>query len=459
MNKFGIEVSIKNPASLDPKFLPLSLFNKAFLTTAKQPLALALERPDGQISTYETFVHGTPERAEADRYYVDRLVKALLWQCGGFRVHVCGNEDMYRSVAGAYCVGGSRAFDFDFMSGVYERPFEVVHASYEDRPQAKQSAQPIGRHLKGCRIGFDAGGSDRKVSAVVDGEVTFSEEVVWHPVSNADPDYHYEGIVSAFKQAASHMPRVDAIGISSAGIYVNNRTMVASLFRAVPKDLFEQKIKDIYLRAAKEIGDVPVAVANDGDVSALAGAMGMNVNNLLGLAMGTSEAGGFVDAEGNITGWLNELAFIPVDANENANEDEWSGDIGCGRVMFSQDGVIHLAPAAGVDLSAAETHAEKLKIAQALMAQDDPRAAEIYRNLGVYLGHAVPFYEDLYHMDHILLLGRVMSGKGGDLIVSEARRVLMDEYPDCHVNLALPDENTRRVGQSVAAASLPQIDS
>ena len=109
----------------------------------------------------------------------------------------------------------------------------------------------MGRHLGGCRIGFDAGGSDRKVSAVIDGEPVFSEEVVWFPKTTADPDYHYEGIVSALKSAAAHMPRVDAVGVSSAGIYIENRTMVASLFLKVPKDLFDAKVKDIYIRATR----------------------------------------------------------------------------------------------------------------------------------------------------------------------------------------------------------------
>ena len=153
----------------------------------------------------------------------------------------------------------------------------------------------------------------------MDGVPVYSEEVVWFPKTNSDPDYHYEGIVSAFKAAAAKMPRVDAIGISSAGVYVDNRAMVASLFLQVPRDQFDKKVKDIYLRAAKEIGDVPVQVANDGDVTALAGAMSLEENRILGIAMGTSEAVGYVDAAGNITGWLNELAFAPVDLQGRRN--------------------------------------------------------------------------------------------------------------------------------------------
>ena len=154
-------------------------------------------------------------------------------------------------------------------------------------------------------------------------------------VSYTHLQYHYDGIVAAFKSAAEHMPRVDAVGVSSAGVYINDRTMVASLFLKVPKDQFDSKVKDIYIRAVKDtFGDIPYAVCNDGDVSALAGAMSLEDNSVLGIAMGTSEAVGYVDEKGNITGWLNELAFMPVDVDADAMEDEWSGDIGCGVKYF-----------------------------------------------------------------------------------------------------------------------------
>ena len=456
MNCYGIELSPRRLPPLDPDYTPLYLFNRAFLREAHKPLGIAVERSGGQIAVYETKIHGTPEFAQADRYYVDRLVKTLLWMKGGFKVYIRGDEEIFQALKSAYAPGGARAFDAEFMSGVYERPFQVV--SCQVLPQEKSLPEAIGRHLDGCRIGFDAGGSDRKVSAVIDGESVFSEEVVWFPKTAEDPDYHFQGIVEAMKSAAAHMPRVDAIGVSSAGIYIDNRAMVASLFLKVPKDLFQEKVKDIYIRAAKEIGDVPLAVANDGDVTALAGAMSLEDNNVLGIAMGTSEAVGYVDDQGNITGWLNELAFVPVDASPSAMADEWSGDIGCGVKYFSQDAVIKLAPAAGIQLDEALSPAEKLKVAQGLMEEGDPRAASIYQSIGVYLAHALALYYDFYHYKHVLLLGRVMSGKGGDLLLSTCKEVLAEEYPEiaAAIRPSLPDEKFRRVGQSVAAASLPE---
>ena len=458
MNRFGVEVSLQHAPKLDPGYIPLYKFNQAFLKDAKQPLGLAVERSCGEMAVCETFIHGTPEMRDADHYYVNRLIKTILWMKGGFRIYVRGSEDIRAYLSEAYSAGGCQEFDWDYMANVFEHPFEVV--SCDKLPEAKDSPKAIGGHMEGCRIGFDAGGSDRKVSAVIDGETVYSEEVVWFPKTNSDPDYHYDGIVAALKSAAEHMPRVDAVGVSSAGVYINDRTMNASLFLQVPKDLFDAKVKDIYIRAITDtFGNVPYAVANDGDVSALAGAMSLEEDNVLGIAMGTSEAVGYVDPQGRITGWLNELAFVPVDAQEDAMRDEWSGDIGCGVKYFSQDGVIKLAPRAGIALDESLSPAEKLKAVQALMAQDDPRAADVYSSIGVYLAHALAFYFDLYHYKHVLLLGRVMSGKGGDLILSTCKAVMADEYPEiaAQINPTLPDEKFRRVGQSAAAASLPEI--
>ena len=444
MNRYGIEVNLKNIPELDPDFYPLQRFNDAFLADAKKPIGIAVERAGGQMASVRTFIHGTAEMADADRYYVERLVKTLLWMKGGFRVLVCGDEEICAYLKNAYREGGQQAFDADFMAKVFEHPFEVVSTTRLPGPHDEPKA--IGGHL---------------VSAVIDGEPVYSEEVVWFPKTTADPDYHYDGIVAALKSAAEHLPRVDAVGVSSAGIYINNRTMNASLFLKVPQELYEKKVKDIYIRAITDTfgPDIPFSVINDGDVTALAGAMSLEANNVLGIAMGTSEAVGFVDAQGRITGWLNELAFVPVDANPAAMEDEWSGDIGCGVKYFSQDGVIKLAPAAGIELDASLSPAEKLKVVQKLMEEGDERAVRVYRSIGCYLAHTLYYYNALYGCENLLLLGRVMSGKGGDVLLDTCKAVLADEYPElaASLRLALPDEKFRRVGQSAVAASLPEV--
>lgn len=460
-----IRVKPKIECVLDKDFRPASLESRVFLKAVEEskegvPLAIALERGDGLVSVYRTRVF--PDSSPSSRLnylYAERLVKTLLWVRGGWKITIGGSASIGNCIKKAYSDGGIREFDARFMGKVYEKPFTVDITDYDKVPAEKEDSKPVGRHMDGCRIGFDAGGSDRKVSAVIDGEAVFSEEVIWHPKLNSDPDYHYKEILAAMKSAASRMPRVDAIGVSSAGIFVNNRVKAASLFIKVPEDLFEKKVKDIYINIAKEMGNVPVEVANDGDVTALAGAMEIGDNNVLGIAMGTSEAGGYVDSNGNITGWLNELAFAPVDYNPLAMVDEWSGDYGCGVKYFSQDAVIKLAPAAGIQLDSALTPAEKLKYVQGLMAKGDDRAVKIFETIGCYLGYAMAHYADFYDFRHLLVLGRVTSGEGGNIIVNAARKVLETEFPGMagNVRMHLPDESSRRVGQSVAAASLPEI--
>ncbi|GHV27686.1 hypothetical protein FACS18948_5460 [Clostridia bacterium] len=449
--------------SFDKAYLPAEAFVRAYEKSLAgqrtSPLVLAVERENGLVASYRLNIHINTDWEDVNEMLIERIVKTLLWAYGGFRVFVGGSTKLGEYIKAAYTAGGIRAFDADFMSGIYEKPFEVVICGADDVPADKSGAKAIGRHLDGCRIGFDAGGSDRKVSAVINGEAVYSEEVVWLPKVNADPAYHYNGIVESFRNAASKMPRVDAIGVSSAGVYVANRAMVASLFLKVPKDAFEREVKDIYIRAARELGDVPLVVANDGDVTALAGAMDLNENGVLGIAMGTSEAGGYVDQDGNITGWLNELAFVPVDFDKDAMMDEWSLDIGCGVKYFSQDAVAKLAPKAGITLADTFTPAEKLKTVQKLGEEGDADALIIFDSIGVYLGYALAYYARFYNYKHVLILGRVTSGEGGTRLLDKARETLKRFAPELadSITVHLPDENNRRVGQSIAAASLPEL--
>ena len=458
MKYLGIEYSIHHLPELDEGFIPFGVWAQAYQKGAAQPLAIAVERDKGHISVRKTCIYGTSEMAEADYRYVERFVKFLLWSIGGFRVYICGCSEIAQRLKKAYTADGERQFDYTFVGQLYERELEILDLPYDKCPAANEEALPIGGHMEGCRIGFDAGGSDRKVSAVIDGECVYSEEVVWFPKLQEDPDYHFGHIVEAMKTAASKMPRVDAIGVSSAGVFVGNAPMVASLFIKVPRSNWD-KVKTIYDRAAAEIGDVPIVVANDGDVSALAGAMGLGVGNIMGIAMGTSEAVGYVDKDKSVLGWINELAFAPVDLQADAMQDEWSTDYGVGCKYFSQDAVIKLAPRAGIELEETLSPAEKLKVVQALMEQDDPRAQAVFRSIGTYLAYTVVQYSQFYDIEHMMMLGRVMSGKGGDTILKVCNDILKEEYPalaaKCEV--MLPDEKTRRVGQSVAAASLPAI--
>jgi predicted NBD/HSP70 family sugar kinase len=457
------------PASvppLEPEFRPAVLANRAFTREVKEsgqgvPLIIGLERSDGSISRFETVAFPDGHlRADANLVYAERLVKFLLWARGGWKVMVGGPRSVGEHIARTYAPGGARAFDYTFMGEqIYGRPFEVVACTAEEVPPARESGQPLGRHLEGARIGFDLGASDVKVSAVVDGNPIFSEEIVWEPTGQADPAYHYEHIVSALRLARSKLARLDAIGGSSAGVIVANKPRVASLFRGVPADRYHE-VHRLFLRIRDEFG-VPLEVANDGDVTALAGAMSLEDTGVLGVAMGSSEAAGFVDLNGAITGWLNELAFAPVDYNPEATADEWSGDTGVGALYFSQQCVFRLAPNVGIQLPADATKAEKLKHVQGYLEAGHEGATKIWQSIGVYLGYTVAHYADFYDLKHLLILGRVTSGRGGPLILDGAKAVLAAEFPElaARVNIQLPDEKSRRVGQSIAAASLPALKS
>jgi predicted NBD/HSP70 family sugar kinase len=450
---------------LDPHFRPAVLANRAFrdlVRASGRParLRLALEQTDGSISHFLTEVLPADHPAAAGNFtYVERLVKFLLWSRGGWRLYVDGSDALASQLAAHYREKATGRFDSNLVGErMFDHPIEVVPAA--DLPPERCRVEALGRHLEGCRIGFDLGGSDRKVAAVKNGEVVFSEETVWDPYFQPDPQYHFDGLMDSLKKAAAHLPRVDAIGGSAAGVYVNNRVKVASLFRGVPKEVFDRRVRDLFFEVRKAWNNVPFEVVNDGEVTALAGSMSLGRNSILGISLGTSTAGGYVNPEGNITNWLNELAFVPVDYNPNAPTDEWSGDYGCGVQYFSQQCVGRLLAPAGIEVEAKLPLPEKLKHLQKLMDQGDYRARKIYETIGTYLGYGVAHFAEFYHLENLLILGRVTSGAGGETILNGAREVLKVEFPELDSQIAfhIPGEKEKRHGQAVAAASLPKIE-
>ena len=398
---------------LDPDFVPAVLWNRAYVALAEKDgrdVSLALMREDGTCFRWAgRLLAATAEFAADTEKYVERLVKFLLWQKGGSRILIAGADDVVAMLEKAYASEGSRKFDREFIgTKIFGEPISVRSAALSELPAEQGEAMSLGRNLGGCRIGFDLGGSDRKCAAVINGEVVFSEEIVWDPYFQNDPQYHIEGIQDSLIRAAAHMPRVDAIGGSSAG------------------------------------------------VTALAGSMGLEANAVLGVAMGTSQAAGYVDQDGHIKPWLNELAFAPVDYREEGPLDEWSGDRGCGALYFSQQAVARLAPAAGFDFGTMPFPEQLVKVQEAMKANDE-RAAKIYQTIGICFGYSIAHYADFYAMENLLILGRVTSGEGGEIIIREAEKVLAAEFPELKIKLVVPDEKTKRHGQAVAAASLPVV--
>ncbi|MDX2226410.1 MAG: ROK family protein [Verrucomicrobiae bacterium] len=449
---------------IDPGFRPAILGNRHYVAEARKsgravPLILAVERENGLVSRHETVIFPAEDAAHFAETlrYVERLVKFLLWSRGGWRVMVGGAPHIAAELAKIYSPAGARRFDAEFMGRIYEKPFSVESRSPENIPDAKEMSMPLGGNLDGCRIGFDLGASDYKLSAVVDGQAVWTEEFPWNPREETDPGYHYRHLTAGLREAAAHLPRVDAIGGSSAGVIIGNRIRAASLFRSVPEAQFAAEVAGIFERIGRE-WNLPIAVANDGDVTALAGALSLRENAILGIAMGSSLAAGYLNPEGQITGWLNELAFAPVDHNPQAAPDEWSGDIGCGVQYFSQQGVMRLARQAGVVLDESLSVPERLKQVQSLMKEGgNPQVPKIYEAIGIALGYTLALYRDFYDYKHALILGRVTTGSGGDIIIARAREVLARGFPEMAdpLHIVVPDEKSRRVGQAVAAASLP----
>ena len=450
---------------LDPEFIPAVKWNNAYrlLTNGcddRSFFEMALKRADGTTSIYKTMVlPHTGEYRVLNIKYVERILKFLLWMKGGCTIYLNGEEALCEEISGIYSTSGERSFDYDFIgSKVYGQKMEF--AIGKGMPSSLETSSSLGRNLDGCRIGFDLGGSDRKCAALIDGRVVYSEEITWDPYFEKDPNYHLDGIRDSINRAIAHLPRVDAIGGSAAGVYVNNEVRAASLFRGVSADDFESSVRNIFFDLKQEFNGVPFEVVNDGEVTALAGSMSMDSNAVLGISMGTSLAAGYVTKDGSITSWLNELAFVPVDYREGAAKDEWSGDSGCGVQYFSQQCVARLVSKAGIsEIDSSLPFPEQLVAVQELMAKGDSRARKIYETIGVYFGYTIAHFAEFYEIKNLLILGRVTSGEGGDIIISKAKEVLSAEFPHLatSVNITVPDEKNKRHGQAVAAASLPAL--
>lgn len=453
---------------LEPEHLPAKLWNLAYRELVARDrgareLAIALHRSDGSSFVHRDRVLSADHpAAELSTVYVERLLKFLLWQKGGSHIFVAGAPELADKLRRYYGPNGLRAFDYEFFGErVFGEPLSITACLDAELPAEHDAAMTAGTgdDLSGCRIGFDLGGSDRKAAALIDGQVVFSEEIPWDPYFQSDPQYHLDGVRDSLRRAAAHLPRVDAIGGSAAGIYVNSEVRVSSLFRGVPPVQFDRQIRGMFRTLQSEWGDIPFEVYNDGEVTALAGARALQSSAVLGLSFGTSQAAGYVTQAGALTGWLNELAFAPVDYRPDGPRDEWSGDVGCGVQYFSQQGVARLAQRAGLTFAENMPNAERLAAIQSLMDQGDTRASAIFSSLGVCLGYALAHYAEHYDLRHVLFLGRVTSGRGGDELLDSARRLLEQVFPDLadQLEFSLPSEKTKRHGQAIAAASLPRL--
>ncbi|MDR2266205.1 MAG: ROK family protein [Christensenellaceae bacterium] len=436
------------------KFEPAYTFYKNFndIKAPKKLLRIAVRRGDGEVETANLQI--LDGNLDFNIKYIERYVKTMLWCYGGYAVYLDGDDQITKILSKIYSANGKRAFDYDLMKSVYIKDgldFYTV-TNPDEFPISCNKAKTISKNLGGRRIGFDAGGSDRKVTACVDGKVVFERETIWHPKTRSDIGYHIAGVrddidAAIFKLGGSF----DSIGVSTAGIVIDGELRRSSLLRMVPgSDIIEKGFglfKDL-----ETVYHKPIKVANDGDAAALAGAFETGSGRMIGASMGTSFAGGYVDRDMRILGYLNEFAFIPVDMSNDAPIDEWSGDRGCGVSYHSQDAAIRLALEVDIDLTAGKTPAEKLNIIKDLAERGDNRALDVYDTMGEYFGYTALWLQQFYDIDKIMYLGRVSSGRGGQIILSKANQILKMEKSLAQI--ISPSETQKRLGQSYAAALL-----
>lgn len=438
------------PPALEPGFEPAALWNRTYRSRAasaggERVEIRVLRRGETVARREETVLSPADDAGAENGRFVERVAKFMLWKTGGDSLAVAGSDPLDRFLSRAYSPSGARGFDRAFFDDLYGAG-------------DAGAAPSLGGHTGGCRIGFDLGASDRKCAALRDGELIFSEEIPWNPASFKDPREHFEGIMDSLKRAASHLPRVDAIGGSAAGVFHGGDLRVSSLFRGMPVALLRAGWPRIVSGIREAFGGVPVAVANDGAVAALAGAEALGARRVLGLSLGSSLAAGFVGDDGAISGGIDELAFAPIDYAAPAPSDEWSGDRGCSVSYLSQQGTARFMDRAGLRDPEGTPLPERLVRLRRAMGEGDERAARVYETVGSCLGHALAHFADFYPIRHAVLMGRVLSGPGGAAAVRVARATLDAVYPDkAAIKLHVPGERERRHGQAAAAASLPRL--
>jgi len=467
-------------APLDPDFSPVILGKKKYYSAAsscKDFLEWALIRSDG---VGRGFIPVFPEHHkffDASVHLAGVLIQGMLWQRSAHRLVLCGPQHICGDLQKAFSPQGKYRFEVLTMPKVCghpETPFEVfIVASPKDLPLDKDTPQVCGSDANGCRLAFDLGKSDIKTVAVKDNEVLATKETEWD-VTNPDPQYHWDKILEAMKDTAQALPKIDAIGGSATGtISGDNEATWCDIFPNVPPDLYKEKVVPIFTKLAKEFGNVPLKVINDGEVTALAGMMMVKEGNLMGISMGSSEGGGYVDVDGHLMGWINELCYIQLDLNPDAPYDPWTPHSGISHMYLGQRAATRLAAKGGVEVPENlapestemntmkhEPHAKCLKLIQAAMKdpKTEPQARKIYETIGVYLGYAIAQYVEDYEIDNVLILGRVSSGTGGEVMLAKAKEVLDVEFPElAHIKFHQADEHFKRVGQCVAAAALPPL--
>merc|ERR1740139_674676 len=406
----------------------------------------------------------------------------MIWMRGARSLMLSGPKGICESLKAAFATGGTYAFEAETMpkcNGEADTVFAVtIVGGPADMPAAKDQPEVCGKDATGCRLAFDLGKSDIKTVFIKDGEVLDSKETEWD-VTNPDPQYHFDAIVAAMKATierakAKGAGDIQAVGGSATGtVSPDNEATWCDIFPNVPPDVYKEKVVDIFKRIAKEVaGDVPLKVINDGEVTALAAVQKCGKGNIMGISMGSSEGGGYANADGNLMGWINELCYMKLDMNPRAPTDPWTKGAhrGMSHMYLGQRGATKNAhkicdvpenykyPHPDMCTIKHEDHAKCLKLIQEAYKATPDKAAELYRTCGVYLGYGLAQYCEFYKIEHVMILGRVSKGDDGDLMLKVATEVLKTEFPELpEITFHTADDHFKAVGQCIAAAALPVI--
>merc|ERR1719199_2497805 len=362
------------------------------------------------------------------------MIQEAIWMRGARSLMLAGPTGITESLKTAFATGGTYAFEAETMpkcNGEADTVFAItVVGGPADMPEAKDTAQVCGKEANGNGLAFDLGKSDIKTVAIKDGEVLDSMETEWD-VTNPDPQYHFDAIVDAMKKTiaraeAKGFGKIQAVGGSATGtVSGDNDATWCDIFPNVPPDVYKEKVVDIFKRIRTEVaGDVPLKVINDGEVTALAAVQklkkdtGSMCGNVMGISMGSSEGGGYANADGNLMGWINELCYMKLDMNPEAPTDPWTKGChtGVSHMYLGQRGATKNAykicevpenyryPHLDMCTIKHEDHAQCLKLIQKAMKSNPDKASDLYKTCGVYLGYGLAQYCEFYKIDHVMIL-------------------------------------------------------
>ncbi len=433
---------------LDKDFKPMIDSFESFQREAKEPITLTIKRGEEVVFPFTMRITSNFDKSY---FYVKRILLSLLWMVGGEKILYHGSSLFYHYLEKRFQKDEEILSSFKEMKKIYSRPISFERV--EETPKRKDKNNPFRISFTGCRIGLDLGGSDRKAIALKDKKILYSEEILWSPKEQSDPLYHYLGMLDSLTRAKKHLPHVDGIGISTAGIVENNELLLGALYAKVPEEKKQKEARHVFVNLMKEhFPSIPFQVQNDGDVSALGASALYHKNKVLGLSLGTSLAGGYVK-DSSLNGWINELSKVPIDVSKKARKHCVLGMEGAASEYLSQKGIVFLLEKNGLSLEGDLPH--KLLQIQKLAEEGDPLVLKGYHDMGAYLGSAIRYFSLFYDIESVFLLGRVMSGKGGKILLETALENLREKK--IRIDIFSASEAFKRLGQAYIAASLPDI--